>query len=693
MRLFVVLLSMLSCNFLYAASPTLPLQGKIVDESNKGLAGVSVSVKGKVFTTNEQGYFTLSLAPNDVYQLSLSKNGFYAGVQTFSHYELTSLNQEKLTLNAITLVEKVKGRTMLSFGGDVMMDRRYFTPKFNNSVLINKGNEREDTKGVVRHIKPYMSLADYSAVNLETQIGEDQPKERAPKSVTFFSPSQTLNALAWAGIDYVTLGNNHTYDYLDEGLISTIDALKDSPITFSGAGLNQQQALKAHRITLNDTPFSMLGFVGWEGRVSPNQTAGLNKGGAAFGSLKNITDTVKRESALKRASIVQYHGSQEYASEPTIMTEQRLKAAIDVGADLVIAHHPHVTQGFELYKGKLIAYSMGNFIFDQYFYATPHSFVLNVWMDGEKFHRAEIVPIYLKGYKPTPATGLQRSNVLKRLSTLSKKRGVNIGISGGHGVIVANQAQQVEQEQSIVKLVSTKPSQSIFPLPTSLWNKQLNSLASQNDSKSLAYRLGTNLVNGSAFESFDLFSSNERGWNIDQNNFSLSSEQSMSGEKSMKSVLMPQGSDTLGMTNFRRVYRGGNPATVSFNLHAKSATNVRVYWQGRKKRDKLNEALTHGTKHLIGEYKLSGKQDWVALNTEFNTPRVGYRSIRILVEFENSGQSTHAVYVDDLSFIQWNSAFNELKVKPLNDELVNQSSFIEFNRPLTKQDGVTLSFK
>ncbi|NRA61706.1 MAG: CapA family protein [Psychrobium sp.] len=691
MRLFVFLLSLFSCGLLQAASITIPIKGMVVDEQNQGLTDVSIRVAGRVFITNKSGCFTLLLPKNDIYQLSLSKRGFYAGVQTFSHFELANLATEKFTLTAITLVKKIKGRTLLSFGGDVMMGRRYSNPKFSNSVIIHKGTEQEDTKSIVRHIKPYMLLADYAAVNLETQISDHKPQERAPKSVTFFSPPQTLNALEWAGIDYVTLGNNHIYDYLDEGLNSTIDALNNSPIAFSGAGLNQQQALSAHRVDLNDTPFSMLGFVGWEGGFSPNQTASPSKGGAAFGSMDNITNTVKRESALKRVSIVQYHGSQEYASEPTLMTEQRLKSAIDVGADLAIAHHPHVTQGFELYKGKLIAYSMGNFIFDQYFYATPYSFILNVWMDGEKFHRAEITPIYLKGYKPTPATGLQRSNVLRRLTTLSKKRGVRIDMSGGHGVILADQTRNNIPKSITVKLSAEKLARSVFSIPSAISNKTLESITGPD--KSLAYRLGTNLVNGSAFESFDFFSSNERGWNIDQNNFSLSRDKAVSGNKSMKSLLPALGRDLLAMTNFRRVYRGGNPMTVQFNVNAASATKIRVYWQGRKKRDSLNKALTQGEKHLIAEYELSGNDSWHQLNAQFNTPRVGYRSIRVLIEFENVVSSINPVYVDDVALIQWNSAFSLIDVKPSNNELVSQSSFIEFSRPLKSNDNVSLTFK
>lgn len=510
-------------------------------------------------TTDAKGHYQLTVAPQDIYRISIAAKGFFNIHQTFSHYELSLKHASKFSISDITLVKKVQRRTLLAFGGDVMMGRRYAKPYFNNPVLIHADSIQEDTKALVKQIKPYMSAADFAAVNLETQIASEQPDQRAPKSVTFFSPPQTLDALQWAGIDYVTLGNNHTYDYLDSGLKSSLDWLKKSQLGYSGAGINEQQALAPYRTSLNGNEFSMLGFVGWEGGFSPNQTASHDKGGAAFGSMTNITNTVKTESAANRATVVQYHGSQEYAPEPTLMTEQRLKSAIDHGADLAIAHHPHVTQGFELYNGKLIAYSMGNFIFDQFFYSTPHSFILYVWMDGETFHRAEIVPIYLKGYQPTPSTGAHRDNVLKRLTQLSKKRGVIIGMSGGHGVI---NSKQSSQENTSTHLLSVNTS--IEPLPLGHWSKQLSGIAS--DTNGLKYRLGVNLVNGSDFETFGSFDSDERGWNIDDNKFTLTSQDAFSGQYAMNATLAAQASDSLAMTNFRRVYRGGNPMSITLKV-------------------------------------------------------------------------------------------------------------------------------
>ncbi|MFT5521447.1 MAG: poly-gamma-glutamate capsule biosynthesis protein CapA/YwtB (metallophosphatase superfamily), partial [Enterobacterales bacterium] len=451
--LIILWLILLSTSALLAVE----VEGNILFDEATPAAEVTIHINSTTqsLTAND---FSLELPESDVYQLKIEADGYYPSVHTFSHYELIELSsnvsKQKIILPDITLIKRKDKRVMFAFGGDVMMGRRYAKPYFNEPILIHADSKLADTKSLVEFVKPYMEIADFSAINLETQIADKEPQERAPKSVTFYSPSETLAALEWAGIDYVTLGNNHIYDYVEEGLLSTLEHLEKSGLGYSGAGINQQQALKAYHSTISNQDYAMLGFVGWEGGVTPNQVAELNKGGSAFGSMENIINTVTTESNKGNTTIVQYHGSLEYSKEPTGVTESRLKTAIDHGADLVIAHHPHVTQGFELYKGKLIAWSMGNFIFDQYFHTPPLSYVLHVWMDGDDFYRAEIVPIYLKGYTPVPATGIQRNSLTKRTKALSLRRGLKMTESAGH--LIIKNAQNDLQTQSFTKLLSTK---------------------------------------------------------------------------------------------------------------------------------------------------------------------------------------------------------------------------------------------
>lgn len=664
------------------ANQMVNITGRLLDESQNPLSNVKITIDNKTVSSNKQGRFVLPVkrksTEQTIYQVSFVKQDYFKSIQTFSHFELFSLQTEKAqgVIADITLVAKKEKRVMLAFGGDVMMDRRYYKPYFGDSILIHPDTKLEDSKAVVENIKPYMSIADYAAVNLETQVAHKKPGERAPKSVTFYSRPEILDALSWAGVDYVSLGNNHTYDYLEPGMQTTLDFLQKSQLGFSGAGMNEKQALQAHRETIKNTPFSMLGYVGWEGRSEPTQTANAQHGGAAYGSMKNILNSVGKEVAEDRVTIVQYHGSQEYANSPTGVTEQRLKSALDNGAALAIAHHPHVTQGLELYDNKLIAYSMGNFIFDQNFSATQHSFILYVWLDEGKFHRAEIVPVYVKGYKPTPATGVNRYTVMKRLTELSKVRNTYIRQSGGHGVITPVTASVTVESVTAKtsdhdKLVITKPAQheltfaagskvaSLYHLP---WHQQLSEVLLDNEQ--VKYRLGKNLINSSDFESYSTFDSPERGLFFDRSLMTLN-KHGASGNSSIALTLTKNQATSFGVKSFWRVYSASRQMTIKANYKIKNAVTLRYYWQGRKSKQRLFEAFKNSPKNLIKTVELAGNDQWQNVEVDFNSPRVGYKSYRILIEAQLLDGSTTQLSIDDFAVIEWHSAFTNSSKPPL----------------------------
>ena len=113
--------------------------------------------------------------------------------------------------------------------------------------------------------------------------------------------------------------------------------------------------------------------------------------------------------------IVQFHSGFQFQEVKSSLAEAASHRAIDAGADLVVCHHPHVLQGFEWYKGKLIAYSLGNFVFDQDFLSTFGSAVLRtVFQEGELLE-ARVFPIVVDRYRPTPLGGRAASNVLQTL--------------------------------------------------------------------------------------------------------------------------------------------------------------------------------------------------------------------------------------------------------------------------------------
>ncbi|GAA6205596.1 CapA family protein [Thalassotalea sp. SU-HH00458] len=664
------------------ASELFTIKGKILNAKGHPIDGVVISLLDTKSKTDERGNFKLTTSITEIYQLKLAHPHYYPSIQTFSHYELTPTNSASTSVNDIYLVEKQKGRVMMAFAGDVMMGRRYYKPYFGDDVLIESDDKLAGSKAIVEHIKPYMSLADYAAVNLETQIAKEKPTERAPKSVTFYSQPETLDALAWAGIDYVSLGNNHTYDYLDSGLHSTLAYLDDSALAYSGAGINEETALKAHTEIIKGIKFSMLGYVGWEGSANPTQTANYQHGGAAYGSMENIHKSVVKQVVEDRVTIVQYHGSQEYANNPTGVTEQRLKSALDAGASLAIAHHPHVTQGLELYDNKLIAYSMGNFIFDQNFSATQHSLILYVWLDDGEFHRAEIVPLYVKGYKPTPATGMHRYTVMKRLTELSKKRNTTISISGGHGVIKSHSQQLAEQEKPAGKMqLAIASNEKTIPLYQLPWNRSITHVQMPNSS--VAYRLGTNLINGSDFESFALFDSPERGWLFDHSATTLNNF-GASGSHSLAIKIEPKSQSNFGMQSFRRVYKASSVMTIKAKFKVETPVKINFYWQGRKNRQKLFDAFENSPKHLIRAVELSPNNDWQNVEIDFNSPRIGYKSFRVLAEMESLDGKVTKVNIDDFALIEWQSAFSK-QVKPnFYNILSYQASYLGVDKNVSK---------
>ncbi len=137
-------------------------------------------------------------------------------------------------------------------------------------------------------------------------------------------------------------------------------------------------------------------------------------GGAAFWSKPKSAPQI---SDLKKNSdivIVNLHVGLQFIDAPPSVVKNAAREAIDAGADMVVCHHPHVLQGFEYYKGKLIAYSLGNFVFDQDFFSTFASVMLRTIWEGSKMLAARIIPLEVSSYLPVPLTdGAARRRALR----------------------------------------------------------------------------------------------------------------------------------------------------------------------------------------------------------------------------------------------------------------------------------------
>jgi poly-gamma-glutamate capsule biosynthesis protein CapA/YwtB (metallophosphatase superfamily) len=399
-------------------------------------AGITASINGEPVAVDEDGRFEARLHQSPYYQVRFEDETIHTAIQTFGIADLYRTDCECLRLPAIEVVARKEGRTEVFFAGDAMAGRRYSEPIWGERALIGQADPLGDITYLLAPLKPYIETADLSSVNLEIVLSQEEFENSPPKSVIFYAPPALAQALKDAGFDHVSLGNNHSYDYLEDGLVTTIEAVEAAGLAWSGAGFNEAQALEASRMTAAGQDFCLLGYVGWKGRVEPNQIAETTKGGAAYGSDANIAASISREAATGCTVIAQYHGSREYSEGPTEESERRMKLAVDKGAALIASHHPHVAHGLELYNGALIAYSTGNFLFDQYFLETHGSFALRAWMEDGKVIRAEVIPIRVLDYRPVPAVGSMREAILDRIERLSANRGTYVARNGAHGLIL-----------------------------------------------------------------------------------------------------------------------------------------------------------------------------------------------------------------------------------------------------------------
>lgn len=155
----------------------------------------------------------------------------------------------------------------------------------------------------------------------------------------------------------VCLANNHVLDYGGDGLRDTLHALKEHGLQYCGAGHTAAEAQREVDIVLRGRRTAILSTV---------DAAGTAGGGPAVSTLAARAMRRRIEAVRGKADlvIVSYHGGIELDTVPSPFVVRTLRGFVDAGADIVLGHHPHVLQAVERYNGGLIAYSLGNFVFD-----------------------------------------------------------------------------------------------------------------------------------------------------------------------------------------------------------------------------------------------------------------------------------------------------------------------------------------
>lgn len=239
-------------------------------------------------------------------------------------------------------------------------------------IMLNRGVEHMiETKGGKDFRFPFLKIADFFQKadilfgNLEGPISDKGKKVGSIYS--FRAEPEAVEGLKYAGFNILSLANNHALDYQRIALEDTIKTFKEQGIDWVGAGFNEEEAFS---VKIKEVKKNKIGFLAYTNLGSGFQKATEEKTGIAWieeKSFNKIEKDIREAKEKVDILIVSLHSGEEYQKQPTIFQKEFSKMTIESGADLIIGHHPHIIQEIEQYKSGWIAYSLGNFVFDQAF--------------------------------------------------------------------------------------------------------------------------------------------------------------------------------------------------------------------------------------------------------------------------------------------------------------------------------------
>jgi poly-gamma-glutamate synthesis protein (capsule biosynthesis protein) len=302
--------------------------------------------------------------------------------------------------------------------GDLLFDS---APK---RLIQAEGGKAPFTKTASR-----LKGADVTVGNLECPLsnrGTPVPN----KTFTFQGDPRAVQGLKYAGFDLLSLANNHARDYGGKALSDTFSLLRENGLPYAGAGKDRASAWRPAIIERNGVKIAYLAF----SEITPTSFAATDsRSGTAY-----VFDFDKVRTAVRAANkqadyvIVSFHWGIERRYQPTSRQVSEGRAVARDGADLVLSHHPHVIQGVEFYRGKLIAYSLGNFVFSPGSDAGRDSMILHATMTSKGVRAVSAEPVWIgHNGRPVPATGTAASRILGTIKKTSSARGTTVKVVEG----------------------------------------------------------------------------------------------------------------------------------------------------------------------------------------------------------------------------------------------------------------------
>jgi len=266
--------------------------------------------------------------------------------------------------NRILSAFKTQKETTLIVTGDVMLGRSVNT----RTIKHNEANYP------FLEIQSLLSSSDITLINLENPFFDPCPNTN--EGLIFCAPTESVNSLAFAGVDVANIANNHIKNYGQKGYDTTITALNN--LNISPSDSNHFVIIEKNKIKF--------GFLGFNILSQEHST-------------KEITSQIQTNKAKVDVLVVSFHWGAEYTHQPSKSQKELAHQAVKAGANLIVGHHPHVIQPQEIYQNTPILYSLGNLVFDQMWSpATREGVIAKFTFTDHKITSTEFTPVIIHDY-------------------------------------------------------------------------------------------------------------------------------------------------------------------------------------------------------------------------------------------------------------------------------------------------------
>ena len=243
----------------------------------------------------------------------------------------------------------MKKETSLVFTGDIGFDR-YMLGQWEDEELLSKD------------VLEFLHSADHVIANVEGPVAEAETnttKDGVQQLLHTIDPA-AVKVLKNMHADIWNICNNHIMDAGPFGIESTLKIAKENGVQTIGAGMNIVEARKP--VILDEAGGIGMFGVGYQRAC---RKADTDKPGCfSWSDLDEIEKLIKDIKSKCRWCVVVAHAGEEFTPLPSPYTRERFHKFLEIGADIVINHHPHVPMNYETVGDKIIFYSLGNFIFD-----------------------------------------------------------------------------------------------------------------------------------------------------------------------------------------------------------------------------------------------------------------------------------------------------------------------------------------